>query len=168
MARKTTNKTTKTTGPKTVMEDNYVAPKKGRKPKAEEQTVTLAEALAESGETMEELKAESAKRPAFERPIGMSNLASTIRSHRASYTTMLRGDKKTQNNGDPVAQMLLPIPLEALKAFSTFRYSRSYDHLNPGHARMCIGNLIRADVKKGEAGVLEWLQARQPVAESAE
>lgn len=148
----------KTSRTKTVIEDNF------RGPKAEpKQTVTLAEALAESGETMDDLQAPAEEdRP--ERPEGTSNLATTIRNHRARYVTALHPNgKKTQNNGDEVAKLLLPIPLEKLRAFSATRFDgRAYLHLNPGHARMCIGNLIRAAVKRGDEDVLLWLQANQP------
>lgn len=164
MARKTTKTpATKAARAKTVLEDNFVAPK--RKPKAE-RAVTLAEALAESGQTMAELTAPATDAPKAERTIGQSNLACTIRRHRKGYTVALRGDKKTQNNGDAIATMLLPVPFEALQAFSATRFGKSYDHLNPGHARMCIGNLMRGAVSKGEADVLEWLTAQQPKAEA--
>lgn len=144
------------------IDDNYVAPK--RKPKAEK-VVTLAEALAESGESMDDLRTPpEAERPT--RPVGNSNLANTIRTHRKNYAVMLRGDKKTQNNGDAIAVLLLSIPLEKLKAFSATRFEgKTYDHLNPGHARMCIGNLIRGAAKKDEA-ILPELYAMQPKAEA--
>lgn len=155
--RKTSNKNPQ---PKLAIDDTFVAPK--RKPKAERH-VTLAEALAESGETMEELQAEPTAAEAPIRPAGTSNLASTIRSHRSSYQPMLHPNgKKTQNNGDVVAILLLSIPLGALKVFAAARFERRYDHLNPGHARMCIGNLIRAAAKKDPA-VVEWLQNAQPM-----
>lgn len=140
------------------VDDNFVAPK--RKPKAEK-VVTLAEALAESGESMDDLRTPpEAERPT--RPVGTSNLANTIRSHRGNYAVMLRGDKKTQNNGDAIAIILLEIPLEKLKAFSATRFEgKTYDHLNPGHARMCIGNLIRGALNKDEA-ILPELYALMP------
>lgn len=172
MARKTTTKTApkaatkKATNPqpKRAIDDNFVAPK--RKPKAEK-TFSLAEALAEAGQTIEEVATPAADAPApkAERQPGMSNLASTIRSHRANYTVALHPNgKKTQNNGDAVAQALLLVPLDELKAFSATRYGKSYDHLNPGHARMCIGNLIRGEYRKGDASVIEWVNARMPKA----
>lgn len=154
---------------KTVMEDNFVAPK--RKPKAEP-TVTLAEALAEQaaeeGKTVEEVKAEltapAADAPKPERAPGTSNLATTIRNHRSHYAVALHPNgKKTQNNGDPVARMLLAVPFEALVAFSATRFGKTYEQLNPGHARMCIGNLIRGALKKEEGpAIMEWLEAQQP------
>ena len=175
MARKTTTsakttKTTKTTKatnpqPKRAIDDNYVAPK--RKPKAEK-TITLAEALAEAGQTIEEVATPAADAPApkAERQIGMSNLANTIRSHRSNYTVALHPNgKKTQNNGDAVAQALLRVSLDDLKALSASRYGKSYDHLNPGHARMCIGNLIRGEYRKGDAVMIEWVNALMPKAE---
>lgn len=166
MARKSYNerKTATKAAPKakTVMDDNYVAPK--RKPKAEK-TVTLAEALAEAGQTMDELKPAAIEAaPKLARSPGTSNLATTIRNHRQSYAVALHPNgKKTQNNGDPVARMLLAIPFAELVAFSATRFGKAYDHLNPGHARMCIGNLIRGALKKDEApAILEWLEAQQP------
>ena len=166
MARKTTTtkKATKATNPqpKRAIDDNYVAPK--RKPKAEP-TVTLAEALAEAGQTIEELKPSAVEAmPKPERPVGTSNLAATIRSHRSHYAIALHPNgKKTQNNGDPVARMLLAVPFDTLVAFSATRFGKTYEQLNPGHARMCIGNLIRGALKKDEGpAVLEWLEAQQP------
>lgn len=154
---------------KTVTEDTFVAPK--QKPVTH---VTLAEAIAEQadaeGKTEEEVRAELAAPSADEapvRPVGTSNLACTIRQHRKNYAPMLHPNgKKTQNNGDPVAVLLLPVPLDALKAYGATRFGgRRYDHLNDGHARMCLGNLIRAAFVKGEADVAEWLMAQQPKAE---
>lgn len=167
MARKITPKPTSakmTRNPqlRRAIDDNFVAPK--RKPKTEK-VVTFAEALAEAGQTVEELKVlPKAERTA--REPGTSNLANTIRAHRGTYATMLRGNKKTQNNGDAVAVLLLPIPFDDLQAYAHSRFGKTYDHLNPGHARMCIGNLIRAAVKKNEEGVLEWLKAQQPKVEA--
>lgn len=169
MARKTNTKTApkaatkKATNPqpKRAIDDNFVAPK--RKPKNDEKVITLAEALAEAGQTIEEVATPAADAPApkAERQPGTSNLANTIRSHRANYTVALHPNgKKTQNNGDAVAQALLLVPLDELKAFSATRYGKSYDHLNPGHARMCIGNLIRGEYRKGDAAVIEWVSAR--------
>lgn len=165
MARKTTTtkKATKATNPqpKRAIDDNYVAPK--AKPKAK--AVTLAEALAEAGQTMDELKPSAVEAmPKPERAPGTSNLATTIRSHRSHYAVALHPNgKKTQNNGDTVARMLLAVPFEALVAFSATRFGKSYDQLNPGHARMCIGNLIRGALKKdGGPAVMEWLEAQQP------
>lgn len=165
MARKTTERKARVTNPqpKRAIDDNFVAP---RKRKSAEKPVTLAEALAESGETLEELTApapaEGPKAPK-QREAGMSNLAQTIRSHRNNYAPMLHPNgKKTQNNGDAVAVLLLPIPLTSLVAYGATRFGKRYDQLNPGHQRMCFGNLIRAAVKKGEADVMDWLLANQP------
>lgn len=174
MARKTTKTETKRTSnknpqPKRAIDDNYVAPK--RKPKAE-RTVTLAEALAESGETMDELRAPETP-PAAERPTreaGMSNLATTIRAHRRNYQVALHPNgKKTQNNGDIVAQVLLFVTLDELKQFSGERFEgRRYDQLNPGHARMCIGNLIRGALNKNDEAVMGWVASIQKrIAEQA-
>lgn len=164
MATKTKT-STKNPQPKRAIDDNYVAPK--RKPAAEK-PVTLAEALAESGETMEELRAPAEGEKPI-RPVGNSNLATTIRGRRKGYAIALHPNgKKTQNNGDQIASLLLLIPLSKLQEFSAMRFEgKTYDHLNPGHARMCIGNLIRAAAKKDES-VLPWLYENQPKAEAAE
>ena len=142
-------------------DNSFVAPK--RKPKAE--TVTLAEALAEAGQTMDELidHSEPSAEDSPARPAGTSNLANTIRGRRKQYVVMLHPNgKKTQNAGDTIAQLLLAIPLADLKAFSAARFEgKTYDHLNPGHARMCIGNLIRGAAKE-DTGIMEWLLAKQP------
>lgn len=166
------NKSRSAGQPKLAIDDTTAGLPKARKQKAD---VTLAEAIAqqadEEGKTEEEVKAElHAVPPADERPVrpaGTSNLACTIRQHRKNYSPMLHPNgKKTQNNGDPVAILLLHVPLPTLKAFSGMRFDgRRYDHLNDGHARMCIGNLIRAAFLKGESDVHEWLMAQQPKAE---
>lgn len=173
MARKTNKPAPKATSrAKTVLEDNFVAPRKSRKAADEPAPITLAEALAESGETLEELTAVPAEADRPTREAGTSNLANTIRAHRARYQVALHPNgKKTQNNGDQVAALLLPISLPDLKAFSATTFGASYDHLNPGHARMCIGNKIRGAVKKGDEvamHVMGWLQSKQPVEAEAE
>lgn len=161
------------------VDDTFHAPK-ARKA---EPTTTFAEALAEQaaeeGKEVEEVLEElvtteptEAERPV--RPAGNSNLACTIRQHRHRYNPMLHPNgKKTQNNGDVVAVALLYVPLAALKDYSGMRFDgRRYDHLNDGHARMCIGNLIRAAWNKGETDVMSWVMSQQPKdepeAESAE
>lgn len=146
-----------------VDDTTFRAPRTHRKPKAD---VTFAEALAESGETIEDLVT-PAEPTADERPVrpaGNSNLACTIRQHRHRYSVALHPNgKKTQNNGDAVATLLLAIPLAALKDFGGMRFDgRRYDHLNDGHARMCLGNLIRAAWNKGESDVMSWVMAQQP------
>lgn len=164
MARKTNR-----SNQRLAIEDSSAGLPKARKQKAD---VTLAEAIAqqadEEGKTEEEVKAElHALPPADERPVkpaGTSNLALTIRNHRHRYLVMLHPNgKKTQNNGDPVAIALLNVPLAELKDLGSMRFDgRRYDHLNDGHARMCIGNLIRAEYKKGTPDMVEWVQARLP------
>lgn len=161
---------------KLAIDDNAPIPvKTPRQPKPK--PITLAEALAEQaaedGKTVEEVKAELAAptddvKP--ERVVGSSNLASTIRSHRANYQVALHPNgKKTQNNGDLVAQVLLVVPFEALMAYSHARFAKTFDHLNPGHRRMCVGNLIRGAIRKPEgADVVAWLEANAPKAEAAE
>ena len=167
MARTTKAKAARNPQPKRAIDDSFVAPK-ARKTK----TVTLAEALAESGETMDDLRTPADDAPARkEREVGTSNLAQTIRSHRRNYTTVLHPNgKKTQNNGDPIAQDLLNVPLEEMRRFNASQGRRPYHDcpalremgkagLNPGHERMCIGNWVRAEIKKGNEVVTEWLMA---------
>lgn len=169
MARKTTTKQKIDTtgkprrtkaGNVLAIDDNYSAPKRKLKT---EKVVTLAEALAEAGQTIEELTDHS--KPSDEesptRPAGTSNLAKTIRNYRKGYHIMLHPNgKKTQNNGDLVAQALLTVTLAEMKTFSALAFGKSYDHLNPGQARMNIGNLIRGAVKKNNPAVVEWLEAQ--------
>lgn len=97
------------------------------------------------------------------KPVGTSNLACTIRQHRKRYSVALApSGKKTANNGDDVARILLATPLSALSAFVMARFGKRYDHLNTGHERMCCGNLVRAFAKKGDTEVLDWLAANDP------
>ena len=90
---------------------------------------------------------------------GTSNLARTIGPRRHTYAKVeVEGKRPTQHNGDDVAKALLLVPFDDLVRFSVMRFDgKSYDHLNKGHARMCIGNKIRAEAKKGDAQVLEFL-----------
>lgn len=148
--------------------DDVGVPLPKRKPRDKSQDVTLAEALAEAGQTIEELTAPKAEdRPV--RPAGNSNLATTIRNYRKQYAVALTpAGKKTQNNGDAVAQALLHIPLDAMKAFVLGRFpGRTYDHLNPGQQRMCCGNVIRGLVKAGDQTAMLWLETAQVKTEEA-
>lgn len=176
-ARKAATKTALKTAPKTgkgsaarkpkktpggltpVLDDNsFVAPK--LKPKTEK-VVTLAEALAEAGQTMDDLIPPPEERPT--RPAGSSNLATTIRNHRNQYAVALAPNgKKTQNCGDAVASALLRIPLAAMAEYVAAKLPGArYDHLNPGHQRMCLGNRIRAWAKQGDQNTLIWLETAQ-------
>lgn len=102
-----------------------------------------------------------AERPV--RPVGTSNLACTIRQHRHRYVPALApSGKKTANNGDRVARILLVTPLEELAIFVATHFGKTYKHLNTGHERMCCGNIVRAAAKKGDVATLEWLDAREP------
>lgn len=164
---KRTNKT------KTAAEDTFVAPRK-RRVKHTSFAEAVAEQAAEEGvtaeEVVEELTAEPAEADKPTRPAGTSNLANTIRAHRANYRVALHPNgKKTQNNGDPVAQFLLLVTLDELKQFSAERFEgKRYDHLNPGHARMCIGNNIRAMAKKDDPAVTAWMAAKLEQLQKAE
>lgn len=89
---------------------------------------------------------------------GTSNLACTIRNHRKSYKpALLANGKKTSNNGDIVAVALLACPFQELVAFVATNFGRTYGHLNPGHNRMCCGNLVRAAFIKGDAPTIEFI-----------
>lgn len=167
MARKTPSKAApkaaKNPTARRAIDDNYVAPKKRGKKADKTFAEVLAEQAAEDGVSAEEVVEQLTAPPApAERPTreaGMSNLATTIRSHRANYTVALHPNgKKTQNNGDPIAQALLLVSLADLKAFAHGAFGKTYDQLNPGHARMCIGNLIRGALRKGDANVVAWFE----------
>ena len=167
-ASKTANKTApkarnsnKNPTPKRAIDDNYVAPK--RKPKPEAEIKTFAEVLAEAGQTIEDIKAESEALQAEEAPAedeihgDKSNLALTVRKYRDKYQKAVApSGRKTQNNGDAVARALLRLSLEQVKAFCQAKMTGlEYDRLNPGHQRMCYGNRIRAWYKAGEQDVVE-------------
>lgn len=167
MARKTTKPATKAAKnptQKRAIDDNYVGPKKKPEPKP----VTFAEALLEQaeaeGKTVEQVQAElkaAVPEPKAARPVGTSNLACTIRAHRSRYAVALHPNgKKTQNNGDAVAVALLRVPFEELRAFSATTFGKSFAHLNDGHARMCIGNLIRGAFRKDDPVICEWIGRR--------
>lgn len=137
-------------------DNSFVAPK--RKPKPAAEVVSFQQALEEAGQTIEDLQVPpEADRPT--RPAGSSNLATTIRAHRGQYHVALAPNgKKTQNCGDFVAAALLQTTLADMKAFVQSRMAGlNYDHLNPGHQRMCYGNRIRAWAKQNEEGAMNWL-----------
>lgn len=152
--------------PRRAVDDTFVAPK--AKPRDKTKDVTLAEALAEAGQTIEDLVVPN-QEAAPTRPVGTSNLANTIRAHRSQYKVVQAPTgKKTQNNGDAVAQALLNVTLEQMKAFvGTKQPGLNYDQLNLGHQRMCYGNKIRAWYKQGDQTTLLWMeQAAQPQTEA--
>lgn len=94
------------------------------------------------------------------RPVGQSNLARCIRQPRkqgAYKTTDRTNGRPTQNNGDPVAKALLTVEHAKLVAFVATHFGRRYDHLNPGHQRMCCGNLLRAAVKANDTEAMRFL-----------
>lgn len=145
-----------------VLDDNsFVAPK--AKPKAEK-VYTLQEALQEAGQTMADLTPPPEESPLkAPKTSGSSNLATTIRNHRQQYTIALAPNgKKTQNCGDAVAAALLRIPLAAMAEYVAAKLPGArYDHLNPGHQRMCLGNRIRAWAKQNDQNTLVWLETAQ-------
>jgi hypothetical protein len=166
-ARKT--KTTPLGNTRAIDDNSFVPPK--RKPKAEAETISFQQALAEAGQTVEDLvppKDESPLKPA--REAGTSNLATTIRNHRKSYAVVTSPTgKKTQNNGDLTAAQLLNIPLAAIAEYCQTKWpGLTYANLNPGHQRMCYGNRIRGLVKAGDQDTLLWLEASQPSDENSE
>lgn len=167
-ARKTKATAAKNPTAKRAIDDNYVPPK-ARKPKVE--VVTLAEALEEAGQTIEELLQTPPEDDRPTKPAGTSNLATTIRAYRSQYATVAAPNgRKTQNNGDAIAQALLRIKPEAMAAFIKTKFPGvSYAHLNPGQQRMNMGNRIRTLAKKQDADTLLWLeQAQEHPTEAAE
>jgi hypothetical protein len=148
--------------PARATEDSFVAPKAKRQPKP----ITLQEALAESGEDLAELTAPAADETPLKAPRepGSSNLACTIRQHRHRYVPALHpvSGKKTANNGDRVARILLGVSLLDLRTFVHGQFGREYSRLNPGHERMCCGNLIRAAAMKADANTLAQLAIWAP------
>lgn len=101
---------------------------------------------------------------------GTSNLACTIRQFRHNYQVALApSGKKTANNGDRVAKILLRVPHAVLAAFVYETFGKEYSRLNKGHDRMCCGNIVRAEAKKDNQKVLLWLATQEgEQAESAE
>ena len=160
-ASKAPRNSNKNPTPKRAIDDNFVAPKRKSKPEVE--IKTFAEVLAEAGQTVEDIKAESEALQAEETPAveegldDKSNLALTVRKYRDKYQKAVApSGRKTQNNGDAVARALLRLSLEQVKAFCQAKMSGlQYDNLNPGHQRMCYGNRIRAWYKNGEQDVVE-------------
>ena len=139
-----------------------------RAPQAPATTTPAPEAPVE--QAAEEIVEQSAAPAEAERPtkpVGTSNLATTIRAHRHRYVPALApSGKKTANNGDRVARILLHTPLTELAAFVATAFGKTYGHLNTGHERMCCGNLVRAAANKGDVRVLEWLDAHEPKQEA--
>ncbi len=167
-ARKTKATAAKNPTAKRAIDDNFVAPK-ARKPKVE--VVTLAEALEEAGQSIEELLQTPPEDDRPTKPAGTSNLATTIRAYRSQYATVAAPNgRKTQNNGDAIAQALLRIKPEAMAAFIQTKFpGLSYAHLNPGQPRMNMGNRLRTLAKKQDADTLLWLeQAQEHPTEDAE
>lgn len=167
-ARKTKNTAAKNPTAKRAIDDNFVAPR-ARKQKTE--VVSLAEALEEAGQSIEELLQTPPEDDRPTKPAGTSNLATTIRAYRKQYATATAPNgRKTQNNGDSIATALLRITPEAMAAFIQTKFpGLSYAHLNPGQQRMNMGNRIRTLAKKGDADTLLWLeQAQERPAEAGE
>ena len=92
------------------------------------------------------------------RTVGTSSLACTIRQHRHRYEkATLANGRTTTNNGDPVAKALLGVELLALRAFCLREFGKDYSERNPGHERMCCGNVLRAAFRKGNRAVASFL-----------
>jgi len=136
------------------------------------ETIQDSAPVQEVEEIMEQL--DTTVPPESEKPVkqvGMSNLAQTIRAHRHRYSPALHpvSGKKTANNGDWVAAILLNVPLKELELFVYGHFGKEYRTrgLNEGHIRMCCGNLVRGGWKKDDEQVHEWLNARAPKEEEA-
>jgi hypothetical protein len=74
--------------------------------------------------------------------------------------------KRSFDNADSVAKKLRGKTLEEVadiasamlveegEGMTAKALLAKYSHLNPGHQRMCIGNKVRAAIKRGEDGVI--------------
>jgi hypothetical protein len=89
---------------------------------------------------------------------------SAIRDYRKNYVRAINPvtGRVTRSNGDDVARALALVPFDDLVQFSRNKFRVAYDHLNAGHARLCIGNRIRAAVRNGDKGVVAFLKAYAP------
>ena len=77
---------------------------------------------------------------------------------KATCDVYLRGDKKSYDNGDEIAQFLRPRALSdvyvsaaCLLREDVVLLHRRYAHLNPGQQRMNLGNRIRGAARKAIA-----------------
>jgi hypothetical protein len=55
---------------------------------------------------------------------------------------------------EEVAEIASVILVEQGEGMTAVELLAKYSHLNPGHQRMCIGNKVRAAIKRGEDGVI--------------
>lgn len=98
-----------------------------------------------------------------------SKMAEALRKYRAGYKPAVAASgKKSLNNGDPVAIALEYMDWMQVMALCSqlllIEYAEleaRYAHLNIGARRMNCGNRIRAAYKKGDARVVEWVNANQ-------
>jgi hypothetical protein len=101
-----------------------------------------------------------------------SEMSSALNKARRQYDTYVRPTgKKSVDNGDEVAALLRSAKdmQEACKIaadilskatediWDAIELLQRYSHLNPGHQRMCIGNLVRGKVKKFGVNLAEIL-----------
>ena len=95
--------------------------------------------------------------------------AEQLRKYRANYVVSVSASgSKSLHNGDSAAEAMEYLILDELyvKAgkilpnISESELRTKYAHLNKGSQRMNIGNRIRAQYKKGEEGVVLWVEDR--------
>ena len=81
----------------------------------------------------------------------------TVNADRTKYqASRSAAGKKSLNNGDPVAEVLDGLSLDAVHALGKKLLkedtAEKYQHLNDGMQRMNVGNRLRKFVKSGEEG----------------
>lgn len=119
-------------------------------------------------EEMDEIAAED-EAPEDE---GESKMSGTLAKYRPRYVpTVAASGKKSLHTGDAVSLALEYRDWEAVMAICAdlleldlAELQAKYAHLNKGARRMNCGNRIRAAYKKGDAKVVEWVNANQPSA----
>lgn len=103
---------------------------------------------------------------------GESKMSGTLAKYRPRYVpTVAASGKKSLHTGDAVSLALeyrdweevMKICADLLE-LDLSELLMKYAHLNKGARRMNCGNRIRAAYKKGEAKVVEWVNASQPAA----
>jgi hypothetical protein len=74
-----------------------------------------------------------------------------IRPNLGSYVNARSSSgSKVKISGDPASEFLKGMTLgEVYEVAKFLGIDRSYTNLNPGHQRMCLGNMIRTVMKKG-------------------
>ena len=88
---------------------------------------------------------------------GKRSMSETLAKYRANYAQTVVQGKLAINNGDSVAQLLIPLTpdrvcrvAETLLEMKKGELQEKYGHLNQGQIRMNSGNRIRAGFKSGK------------------